>query len=196
MFDCKAGLCVISGGARSGKSEFAEELALGSGLDVIYVATSVVFDEEMQRRVEHHKSRRPEEWATVEEQHELAAAIQQHAAPGKLVLVDCLTIWLMNIMFRLGVSEKINDEQEAAIMREVAAAAEAMQSAPCPVIAVTNEVGTGLVPDYPMGRIYRDLSGRMNRAFTAKANEAYVVMMGIPIEIKALDARRRGTDGC
>ena len=158
-------LVFLLGGARSGKSALALGLAAESGAPVVFVATGEAGDEEMAERIERHRRERPQHWTTVEEPVELGRALT--AAPaGAAVVVDCLSLWVANLL------ELADVEEEAA---RVAAAAAAR---PGLTVAVTNEVGLGIVPDNELARRYRDVLGRVNAIWADAADEAYFVVAG------------------
>jgi adenosylcobinamide kinase / adenosylcobinamide-phosphate guanylyltransferase len=164
-------LVLLIGGARSGKSSLAVERAARAGLPVVFVATGEAGDEEMTARIAQHRRERPPEWTTVEEPAELARAIA--AAPGADVLVvDCLSLWVANVFERIAV------EDAAAEAARLAAAR------PGPTIAVTNEVGLGIVPDNELARRYRDALGRVNAIWAAAAGEAYFVVAGRALRLE------------
>jgi adenosylcobinamide kinase/adenosylcobinamide-phosphate guanylyltransferase len=164
---------LVIGAARSGKSRYAESVAQDSGLTKLYLATARVLDEEMAARVTRHKLDRGVGWFTVEEPIALAAAIANRAAPDRVILVDCLTLWLTNLM--------IEGED---IAGHVAALATALERARGPVVLVSNEVGGGIVPDNAMAREFRDLQGRLNQDMAALASHVTLVVAGIPLAIK------------
>ncbi|WP_020178686.1 bifunctional adenosylcobinamide kinase/adenosylcobinamide-phosphate guanylyltransferase [Methylopila sp. M107] len=164
---------LILGGARSGKSRFAESLALETGLAPVYVATASVHDEEMRARVHDHQTRRDTRWRTVEVLLDLAGAIEAEATPKRIVLVDCLTLWLTNVMLGGG------DVPEAA--EELAAT---LAWIPGPVILVSNEVGFGIVPDNALARAFRDHQGRLNQRLAAVADRVTLVAAGLPLDLK------------
>jgi adenosylcobinamide kinase/adenosylcobinamide-phosphate guanylyltransferase len=161
-------LVTILGGARSGKSTAAEASARGWPGAVVYVATAEGGDDEMRRRIAHHRARRPTEWLTVEEPIALGAALEQ--AADALVLIDCLSLWLSNVVGQGG-----DDEEVVATARSVAAQAAERRA---PTIAVTNEVGLGVVPVSPLGRRYRDLLGLVNQEWVAASIASYLVVAG------------------
>ena len=165
-------LTLVLGGARAGKSAFAEGLARAWERRV-YVATAVVTDDEMAERIASHRARRGADWRTVEEPVELAAAVRRESAPGTCLLVDCLTVWLGNLMHH---------------GRDVDAACEALltslAAAVGPVVLVANEVGLGIVPDNAMARGFRDHAGRLNQAVARLAGRVYFVSAGIPLTLK------------
>ncbi len=179
---------LVIGGARSGKSEFAEKLVYKANLPVIYVATAEVKDQEMQHRIELHQQRRPASWRTVEETHDLVKIVEKYANEKAVMLIDCLTVWSSNLLLDpnwpyAGCEEEAKEDyiqKQAELLAETAAAASIK------IIMVANEVGMGVVPAYPLGRLYRDVSGRVNQAVAAKADKVYGVFAGLPIDLKAL----------
>ena len=164
---------LILGGARSGKSRLAEQRALGSQCPVVYIATAESRDGEMNARIAHHRERRPAEWLTVEEPLHLAAAIRQHAHTDNLILVDCLTLWLSNLMH----AERDPDIETRRLTRFLGVALH-------PIVFVSNEVGMGLVPDTPLGRTFRDAQGRLNQAVAAAVPNVAFVAAGLPLWLK------------
>jgi adenosylcobinamide kinase/adenosylcobinamide-phosphate guanylyltransferase len=164
---------LVIGAARSGKSRYAESVARESGLTKLYLATARVLDEEMAARVTRHKLDRGVGWFTVEEPIALAEAVASRAAPDRIILVDCLTLWLTNLML-----------EGEDIAGHVAALATALERARGPVVLVSNEVGGGIVPDNAMAREFRDLQGRLNQDMAALASHVTLVVAGIPLAIK------------
>lgn len=178
---------LVLGGARSGKSEFAESLAFQPGMPVTYVATAAAGDEEMSRRIEKHRSRRPARWNTVEEPLLLPEAVQRHGAEPGVLLIDCLTVWLTNLLLDdnipfAGAGEPEKEEYIQGRVEELAAFTAAGKAH---VIMVANEVGLGIVPAYPLGRLFRDVAGRANRSLAARADQVYLVTAGLAMEIKS-----------
>jgi adenosylcobinamide kinase/adenosylcobinamide-phosphate guanylyltransferase len=166
---------LVLGGARSGKSAHAERLARETGLSRIYLATAQAFDDEMSARIARHRADRAADgWLTVEEPIGLAAAIARHAGPDNVVLVDCLTLWLSNIM--LGGRD---------VARMQAALISVLDGVRGPVILVSNEVGLGIVPETRLGRDFRDAQGRLNQAVAAVATHVTFVAAGLPLTLKA-----------
>ncbi|KAB0679651.1 bifunctional adenosylcobinamide kinase/adenosylcobinamide-phosphate guanylyltransferase [Aureimonas leprariae] len=170
------GLTLVLGGARSGKSRYAEGLVEAAKLAGVYVATARDFggDTEMAERIRHHRERRGASWRTVEAPLELGEAIRAEAAPGRAVLVDCLTLWLTNLMLE---SHDVEAESAsfAALFSEPPAG---------PVILVSNEVGLGIVPDNRMARDFRDHAGRLHQTLAAKAERVVFVAAGLPLVLK------------
>lgn len=177
-------LILVLGGARSGKSGFAEELAGRAGPRVVYVATATVGDQEMARRVAHHRARRPVNWQTVEEPFRPERAVRVYGGEADAVLVDCLTMWITNLL--LDGPERPAEDTETLILERARELADAAGPAPARVILVANEVGLGLVPDNPLGRNYRDIAGRVNQYLARRADQVYLVVAGLPVEIKSL----------
>ncbi len=164
---------LITGGARSGKSDFALEHAAGLGTQRAFIATAQALDAEMRVRIEAHKRERGQDWRTVEEPLALAQWLKSNSDKYDVVLVDCLTLWLSNTM--LGDGDVEADSIELV---------DAMAAASCDVVAVTNEVGMGIVPGSALGREFRDMAGRLNRLVAGVAHEVYLVVSGIPVRIK------------
>jgi len=172
-------LSLVIGGARSGKSRFAQSLASGSPR-VIYIATAHADDDEMAQRIARHREERPAQWTTVEAPLHLAGAIEQHAPTAGVLLVDCLTIWLSNLSWEH--REASAAELEAIALREVARIATAARH--CHVILVTNELGCGLVPESAVARRFRDLHGWVNQDAARAADWVYLLVAGIAVPIK------------
>ncbi|MFC0254560.1 bifunctional adenosylcobinamide kinase/adenosylcobinamide-phosphate guanylyltransferase [Massilia consociata] len=182
---------LVFGGARSGKSayaeQFAERVAAEAGKDVVYVATSRGGDAEMAARIAQHRDRRPRHWQTVEEELALAAVLRAYCAPHRLVLVDCLTLWLSNLMFcdgrsypdvgEVALPQRFHDER--AELLELLDAGTAGD-----VVFVSNEVGMGIVPWGAVSRCFADEAGRLNQAVAARADRAVFVAAGLPLILK------------
>jgi adenosylcobinamide kinase/adenosylcobinamide-phosphate guanylyltransferase len=231
-------IVLITGGARSGKSKFAEQYAARLGTNGIYVATAQIYDDEMADRVRRHRSRRDEagfSWVTLEEPYHLADMLakdlareqawtasnssegrqadgvvhedaplrgrggQPEGSPygipasagncsgsrTQVVLIDCLTLWLSNWLLRF------EGEPDAAerVERKIDELAEALNGYPGTVLLVSNEVGSGIVPEYPLGRLYRDLAGRMNQRIASVSRQVFLVTAGIAVELKSIAFR-------
>jgi adenosylcobinamide kinase / adenosylcobinamide-phosphate guanylyltransferase len=172
-----ARIVLVLGGARSGKSRHAEKLARESGLDRIYIATAQAGDAEMADRISGHRDRRGAGWTTVEAPLALAQTVAVHALPGNAVLVDCLTLWLSNLLFA--------DGDPAA---EVERLVETLGRARGMVILVSNEVGLGIVPDNALARRFRDAAGLANQRVAEVAGEVVFVAAGLPLVLKNGDA--------
>jgi adenosylcobinamide kinase / adenosylcobinamide-phosphate guanylyltransferase len=164
---------LILGGARSGKSAYAVKLAEAHGPERLYLATAAAGDEEMAARIARHRRDRGQGWTTVEEPLEIAAALAAHAQPSRAVVVDCLTLWLSNLMLA-------GWDPGAA----VAALADAIQGLAGPAILVSNEVGMGLVPEHKLGREFRDWQGRANRQIGSACDAVIFVAAGLPLQLK------------
>lgn len=180
-------LILVCGGSRSGKSEFAEELAAGLGGQVIYVATSQVCDEEMAQRVAAHRSRRPAEWETIEEPVAVAKHLEERGQKDTVFLIDCLTLFITNLFLEEGLQAVSVSERQEAILAEVEKLAKTAREIQGTVIVVTNEIGMGVVPESSLGREFRDLAGKANQIMARYAQEVYFTLLGIPIELKALN---------
>ena len=184
----------VTGGARSGKSRYAEGLAAAAGTPVLYVATAEARDGEMARRVAEHRRRRPPEWRTLEARRGVAAALGEYAPAGlagSVVLLDCLSLLVSNILLDLSAERGEGEGLEAAAGRAVAAELRALiewhSGSGARLILVSNEVGWGVVPPHRLGRIYRDLLGSANQRLAACATEAYLLVAGLPLRLKGGD---------
>lgn len=167
---------LIIGGCRSGKSDHALQLAEGFGQRRIFVATCVPHDAEMQDRVDRHRQGRDDTWVTLEVPVKLADAITIHSPTADVILVDCLTLWLSNLLMA--------SQDSQAIRQRIDGLADAVNTAPNAVILVSNEVGTGIVPENPLARQYRDLAGWTNQALAKACNRVDWAVAGIPVTIK------------
>ncbi len=166
-------LSLILGGARSGKSEFAENLTLRSGLKPLYLATAAAGDAEMRARIKIHRERRGREWITIEEEIDLAAAITDNALPGHMVMVDCLTLWLSNLMLA-------GRQVEAECGRLL----EALNQSRGKVVLVSSEVGLGVVPENAAARAFRDYQGKLNQRLAQRAGYVVLMSAGLPLTLK------------
>lgn len=165
---------LILGGARSGKSRFAEEQAIESGLPVTYIATAEAGDGEMAGRIARHRRERPSHWTTVEEPLALGRALQGACEPDGCIIVDCLTLWLSNLLAA--------GEEE--MRRELDALLRMLPALPGRTLLVSNEVGLGIVPDNPLARRFRDEAGRLNQALAGQCERVTFVAAGLPMELK------------
>jgi adenosylcobinamide kinase/adenosylcobinamide-phosphate guanylyltransferase len=177
---------LVLGGARSGKSGYAEKLAMQTGRELVYIATASASDDEMAARIAHHRSSRPAHWRTVEEPLHLALAIANFSTPHNIILIDCLTLWLTNLLFSPGgqYPDVGNISLPALFETERAALLEALQSAPGDIILVSNEVGMGIVPMGAVSRCFTDEAGRLNQAVAAVCERAVFVAAGLPLTLK------------
>ncbi|MFC2019769.1 bifunctional adenosylcobinamide kinase/adenosylcobinamide-phosphate guanylyltransferase [Chloroflexota bacterium] len=176
-------IILVTGGARSGKSYFAQQLALESEGPVLFVATAEAGDDEMRRRIEEHRRQRPPTWQTLEVPTQVAGRISEATAGARTVVVDCITLLVCNILLKHG-EDKIASRVEDAVMAEMGELARYMGRTKAGFIIVTNEVGLGLVPANDMGRLYRDLLGKANQVLAQCADEVYLMVSGIPLLIK------------
>jgi len=177
-------LTLVLGGARSGKSDFATALARSLGGErVLFVATAEAGDEEMARRIALHRARRPAGWTTLEVPRGLAEALRPHLEGVGAVLVDCITILVSNLLLPLG-PEPDPHLGERTVEGEIEGLLALVQEAPAPFVVVSNEVGLGLVPETPLGRLYRDLLGQANRALARSARRVYLLVAGLALEVK------------
>ena len=177
---------LILGGARSGKSAYAEHLAIESGKEVVYIATATAGDDEMADRIQHHRSSRPAQWTTVEEPLALGEQLLRLSAPGRVILIDCLTLWLNNALFEGGAHYP--DVGTIALpekfLRERALLMGALQQCGGDVILVSNEVGMGIVPCGAVARCFADEAGRLNQSVAAICDRAVFIAAGLPLMLK------------
>ncbi len=194
-------LVLIIGGARSGKSSFAEQLAASSERPVAFIATATAGDDEMRERIARHRASRPREWHTLEEPLDLSGAVHQASALADVLLLDCVTLWLGNVLLQTSKQHEKDDEQEVeelsitgrlfdeSALKEMEALLAVVKSlAPNKtLIVVSNEVGLGVVPAYPRGRLYRDTLGYINQQLARAADRVYLMVAGIAVDIKRLN---------
>lgn len=177
---------LILGGARSGKSAYAERLAIDSGKEVVYIATATAGDGEMAARIAHHRTTRPPEWTTVEEPLALGDQLLRWASPERLILVDCLTLWLSNLFFTGGADYP--DVGDIALPAQFDEQQDMLTSAlgrlSGDVMLVSNEVGLGLTPMGALSRRFMDEQGRLNQAMAALCDRAVFVAAGLPLVLK------------
>lgn len=167
------GQLLVLGGARSGKSAYAEKRAEADAGDKLYIATAEVTDSEMSERIRHHQERRGRGWRTIEAPLDLAGALRSHDGLDRVILVDCVTVWVNNLMFH-------DREVEPAVADFCAALAKAKGR----VVVVSNEVGFGIVPDNALARRFRDIAGRANQTIAAAVDEVVLVVAGLPLTVK------------
>lgn len=164
---------LVLGGARSGKSRFSENLVLSTASQAHYVATGRAWDDEMRERIAEHRNRRGPQWTTHEEPLDLVGMLQSLDSTGNVILVDCLTLWVTNLMM-----------EERDIEAEFARLAGHIESAKAHIVFVSNEVGLGIVPENRMAREFRDHAGRLNQLVAEKVNEVYFIAAGLPLKMK------------
>jgi len=166
----------ITGGVRSGKSRFAQELAQKFPGPKAYLATAQALDEEMAERIQKHKNNRAKDWQTIEEPLWLAESLRQKGDLFSLILLDCLTLWISNLTMARWSEQKILGEADRLL--------KVCQETRCSLILVGNEVGMGIVPDHPSGRTFRDLSGLINQRVAGQADEVYFLVSGLAQKLK------------
>lgn len=177
-----ASLTLILGGARSGKSDYAEQLAAALGPHVLYIATAEIGDDEMAQRIATHRQARPTGWQTLEAPRHVGLALTEIEDPLDALLLDCLTLLVSNMLLTLEAEPQA--VIEAAVRTELEAILAAQARLNVPLIVVSNEVGLGLVPPYPLGRIYRDVLGRANQFLAAQADRVVFMVAGLPLVVK------------
>jgi len=170
---------LILGGARSGKSQYAEQLAQSSGLEVVYIATAQVYDAEFADRVHHHQQRRPVHWHLVEEAFFLADALKTYAADDRFLLVDCLTLYLAQWL-----CPDCNPPQNKTWADERDALLDCLPHLPGRIVLVSNEVGLGIVPLGEINRLFQDEAGRLNQAVARLCDDVSFMVAGLPLSLK------------
>ncbi|MBN2853087.1 MAG: bifunctional adenosylcobinamide kinase/adenosylcobinamide-phosphate guanylyltransferase [Clostridia bacterium] len=182
-------LIFVTGGARSGKSSFAEDTAKQNGEKVVYIATAIAFDEEMKQRIQLHRQQRPESWHTIETYQNIAEALRDYNEAFDCVLLDCVTIMVNNIMMdEITDWEQITEAEgmkvEMIAKREITSLIEYCKESDKTFIIVTNETGSGIVPYYPSSRLFRDVAGRVNQMLARASDEAYLLVSSLPVRLK------------
>jgi adenosylcobinamide kinase/adenosylcobinamide-phosphate guanylyltransferase len=169
---------LVLGGVRSGKSRYAQQLGERAPAQrVVFVATAQGGDDEMQRKIDRHRDSRPPHWTTVEEPLALAETIAQHGPACDLIIIDCLTFFATNLL------QQDAQDPDAAPIESLCAA---LVAPPCAVVLVSNEVGSGVVPPYPLGRRFRDLLGEINQSVASVASDVLLLVAGLPLVLKAV----------
>jgi len=176
----------ILGGARAGKSRFAQELAAKLGKRVLFVATGEALDEEMYARIKAHQRSRPRNWKTLEVPTDVAKAMKGKIGDAEVVIVDCMTLLVSNLMGTEDMDAKTLEKKVTAELKELVAF---MRTTKAHFIIVSNEVGLGVVPAYPAGRVYRDALGMVNQMLARNADEVYFMVAGIPIPLKGAHSK-------
>ncbi|MEI6306676.1 MAG: bifunctional adenosylcobinamide kinase/adenosylcobinamide-phosphate guanylyltransferase [Deltaproteobacteria bacterium] len=171
----------ITGGARSGKSRFAEGVAQQFGAPLAYLATAQALDGEMAERITKHQARRGKDWQTIEEPLLLPQSLAGNDGVYQGILVDCITLWLSNLLLQY---EERGESAEDRIMEDVQRLVMTLREISTPVVIVSNEVGMGIVPENRLARIFRDIAGQANQLLAAAADESWLVVSGIPVKLK------------
>lgn len=191
-------MILVLGGARSGKSAFAQQLAGKLGDSVCFIATASAFDEEMEKRIEIHRGSRPEGWDTIQ----LEATSGAPVLPKEVdvAILDCFTVYLYGLMASVGLDWKVEDEDQMAeeevlercetVEAEAIKTIEALKESVPRLVVVSNEVGMSLVPPFRLGRIFRDIAGRLNQRVAEEADEVFIMIAGLPVRLKP-----QGIDG-
>ena len=186
----KGKITLVTGGARSGKSAYAENLAKQSSGAVAYLATAIAFDEGMKDRIKKHRESRPQEWTTYEAYKDLSNLVPKIALAHDTVLLDCVTVMTTNLMFEYEnldweiVQHEEIDKIEDGIKQQFVEVLNACREYGLWLILVTNEVGMGIVPENRLSRIFRDVAGRINQLIAREADDVYFTVSGIPMKIK------------
>lgn len=170
-------LILVTGGTRSGKSNFAQNLAEEAHGRKAFIATAEPLDREMKERIVLHKKKRPAAWGTVEEPIHLATTVKECGESYDVLLIDCLTLWISNLLVNKSMNEK-------AILKKIGELVAACREVPARVIVVTNELGMGIVPSNRLSRLYRDLVGKANQQVASEADEVYFLVSGMPMKLK------------
>ncbi|WP_455539753.1 bifunctional adenosylcobinamide kinase/adenosylcobinamide-phosphate guanylyltransferase [Terrisporobacter sp.] len=182
-------IILVTGGARSGKSNFAESLCIRQNNETAYIATSIPFDEEMKSRVKKHQESRPKEWKTYEIYKDIYTIVEELNENHKTVIMDCVTLMVNNLMFTYGIevdkaTSKELDELEDYIKDQIIKLMEALKKTDLYFVIVSNEVGMGIVPENKLSRIYADFIGRVNQLIAKYSDEVYFVVSGVPMKVK------------
>jgi adenosylcobinamide kinase/adenosylcobinamide-phosphate guanylyltransferase len=190
VFEAMKKFILVTGGARSGKSSFAESLAHDAGDEqVLYIATSIPFDDEMRARVKKHKEQRPGGWATLEAYKEFDRQLGKVYEKNKVILLDCITLMVSNIIMEKctdwsTLPEGCEGEIEQDVMLEINKLLSAVRRLDTTFIAVTNETGMGIVPENKLSRLFQDVAGRVNQVLARNSDDVYLCVSGIPVKIK------------
>jgi adenosylcobinamide kinase/adenosylcobinamide-phosphate guanylyltransferase len=174
---------LVTGGARSGKSTYAQEMAMKAGLPVLFVATAEAGDEDMRKRIEEHKKSRPADWVTLEATSNIGNRIAENIGKARLVIIDCLTLLINNIFMQYDETTD-TDIAEKGVMTEIEELIDCMERTEADFVIVTNETGLGIVPADRVSRLYRDMLGRANQRLAQHADDVYMLIAGIPVAIK------------
>ena len=171
-------MILILGGVRSGKSSYAQKLASEIGSRVLFLATAEACDDEMKKRIARHKASRPASWITIEEQINIAETVRKNQAHADAVIIDCITVWLSNMLMH---NEQLTEKE---LISSVDRLLDAYNYGDATYIIVSGEVGMGIVPEHPLGRIFRDYLGLVNQRLAGRADRAVLMVAGIPVDVK------------
>ncbi len=178
----RSAVTLVIGGARSGKTRYAQQL--GERVEnVVFVATAHAGDEEMCTKITRHRKERPQHWHTVEESLDLGGTIERYGSGADLIVIDCLTLFAANLL--AATEDFPADKSEPEIARHIDYLCRALRATPCSVVLVSNEVGSGVVPAYPLGRRYRELLGEINQKTAQLADEVVLMVAGLPLSLKS-----------
>ena len=191
--EARQGITFITGGARSGKSAYAVDLAKRSGRAVVYLATAEPIDDEMRTRIARHRAARPADWQTIEEPLALAGRIEDEVEPGSTVLVDCMTVWLGNVLEHHDQKGPTLEAASDITLSEVERLCAVTEARQLSLIVISNEVGWGIVPADPLTRAYRDLLGEVNQRLAAVADNVVLLVSGIAVDLKSIAMKREAT---
>ena len=183
-------IILLLGGARSGKSSYAQELAKKMSTKGLFVATAQAGDDDMRRRIENHKLKRPAAWRTLEITTDIGKAIENEIEDDQIVIIDCITLLISNIFSRYDENTFAIIEDsilEKDVLSEIDDLLKCLQRTEASFIIISNEVGLGIVPDNRMGRLYRDILGRVNQMLSHEADEVYLMAAGIPLRVKPVE---------
>ena len=189
-----AKIILVTGGARSGKSVFAEQYAKKLSAKVAYIATAQIYDEEMELRVDLHKKRRPTTWTTYEAPFHAEVSIKEAVENHEVILFDCITLYLSNLLLASSSTFSHNEKYDY-ILKEFATLLDTVEECKANIIFVTNEVGMGIVPENGLAREYRDFAGKINQFIAEKATKVFMVISGMGVDIKKLAMRLEEENG-
>ena len=179
-----AGITFILGGARSGKSSYAVSLAKSFSDRVVYLATGIPSDEEMRTRIENHRIARPEFWKTIEEPLNVGTVLIKIEGTTDVILLDCLSVFVSNLILHYQSEGASDTELEEKVLSRLLKTISIAREIKSKLIIVSNEVGMGVVPGTPLGRLFRDIMGRANQITAAEADEVFLLVAGLPIRLK------------
>ncbi len=174
----------LLGGARSGKSSYAADLAKKCDGRVVYLATGVICDEEMKRRIEKHRNDRPDSWETIEEPLYVEDVLRKLDRSVELVLLDCLSFLVSNLLLQYQDQGNTDSQTEDKVLAHILNLVSIAEEIETKIIIVSNEVGMGVVPETPLGRLFRDVQGRANQIVAAHAHEVFLLVAGLPMKVK------------